>query len=54
MPISIPGLRLVGEAQTLNIDALDSTRTRNVARAGGEDPLHTKQIRQSFEAQGWR
>ena len=54
MTISIPGLRLVSEAQSLNIDALDSTRTTNIARSTGEDPLHVKQLIQSFEAQGWR
>lgn len=54
MTISIPGLRLIAEAQVINIDALDSTRTVNVARSTGEDPLHVKQLKQSFEAQGWR
>ena len=34
---------------------LDSTRTTNIVRSTGEDPLHVKQLIQSFEdPQGWR
>ena len=55
MTLSHTGLRLVNSGIQLDIDLFEfpDKSKRNAARANGQDPVHVKQLVQSFESNGW-